>query len=105
MEMDTKTQTLQHISGTTGEILTALGGTATETDTAKDADIGLLQTISTTTDAILEAVEAGGGGGGGGGNYVTTDGEQTLSNKTYVADAQQFNAYYKYTLQYNGVVG
>ena len=44
-----------------------------------DTQTSILQTINQTTNSILEAVQAGGGSLPD--NVVTTDGEQTLSNK------------------------
>ena len=44
-----------------------------------DAQTSILQTINQTTNSILKTVQAGGGSLPD--NVVTTDGEQTLSNK------------------------
>ena len=80
--MDTQTSLLQTIDTTTNSILQAVGGENNATTTSpKDANTALLQNIASTTESILEAVEAGGGGGESD-NYLTTDGEQTVSNKT-----------------------
>ena len=80
--METQTSLLQTIDTTTHSILEAVGGERDTTTTSpKDANTALLQNIASTTESILEAVEAGGGGGETD-NYLTTDGEQTVSNKT-----------------------
>ena len=80
--MDAQTSLLQTIDTTTNSILQAVGGENNTTTTSpKDANTTLLQNIASTTESILEAVEAGGGGGESD-NYLTTDGEQTVSNKT-----------------------
>ena len=80
--METQTSLLQTIDTTTNSILQAVGGENNTTTTSpKDANTALLQNIASTTESILEAVEAGSGGGESD-NYLTTDGEQTVSNKT-----------------------
>ena len=80
--METQTTLLQTIDTTTQSILEAVGGeNNTNTTSPKDVNTALLQNIASTTESILEAVEAGSGGGESV-SYLTTDGEQTVSNKT-----------------------